>query len=129
MSYFCNPLKTSKNHKLPDVFRGYRNGTLAQIGLILTNLSPYTYFFNCWPWARFICCVPSVKYVRTRTLNTVLGHFSCSSWFFNAKLHHQKIKFPSNIFLPFNKPTGILAKWCWQNTWKIAIEKTQLLKS
>ena len=35
MLHFCTPLKTSKNIRFSDVFRGYRNVTLGEYGLIL----------------------------------------------------------------------------------------------
>ena len=37
---FLYPLKTSENQRFPDVFRGYRNGTLARKGLIVDVTKP-----------------------------------------------------------------------------------------
>ena len=43
---FLYPLKTSENLKFSDVFRGYRNGTLAWIGLI--HFVSLISFYNTW---------------------------------------------------------------------------------
>ena len=38
MFYFYTPQKTSENHRFSDVFRGYKNGTLASNGLNTVQL-------------------------------------------------------------------------------------------
>ena len=64
---FLYPLKTSENLRFCDVFRGYRNGTLAQKGLILT--------------------VPQQLFIINNRLHNIQSHIFSKNFIASAKLH------------------------------------------